>query len=271
MLSIIISSYKEDFFQSISKNIAKTIGNVEYEIVQIWNPNTMSICQAYNIGAEKAKYDKLLFIHEDIKFLEKNWGEILLAKYFSLPNLGVIGVAGSMKKYLYPTGFMTGNKTDSFMYVFHSKKLDEIKYENNNNLIPQKIKVIDGVFMGMHKNVWEDIKFNEKIKGFHFYDMDFSLRASYKYQNYLVPDCPIAHYSRGGFNNKWIEQSFKFHKKKYYNFDEVICKEDLNILRRTWYKRLSEENISIINKVRFILKMGVGLGSRRALINFLFS
>ena len=50
MISIVISSYQPHFFAALEKNIVETIG-VTYEIVQIYNPGTMGICEAYNKGA----------------------------------------------------------------------------------------------------------------------------------------------------------------------------------------------------------------------------
>ena len=43
MLSIIVSSYQPKLFQELQKNIEATIGNIIYEVVQVWNPNKMSI------------------------------------------------------------------------------------------------------------------------------------------------------------------------------------------------------------------------------------
>ena len=68
----------------------------------------MSISAAYNKGARKAKYNYLLFIHEDIKFLENNWGQELLQSHNSNDNIGIIGLAGGTKKFPLPTGFESG-------------------------------------------------------------------------------------------------------------------------------------------------------------------
>ena len=53
MISIIVSSYRSEMFNALSSNIDRTIGNTIYEIIQVWNPNTMSIAQAYNKGAKE--------------------------------------------------------------------------------------------------------------------------------------------------------------------------------------------------------------------------
>ena len=71
MLSIIISSYQPHYYTALEKNIAATCG-VEYELIKIDNPGLMGLCQAYNKGAEKAKYEYLLFLHEDVNVLTVN-------------------------------------------------------------------------------------------------------------------------------------------------------------------------------------------------------
>ena len=109
MLSIIISSYQESLYSALEKNIAQTIG-ISYEIIKIYNPNKMGICEAYNIGASKAKYDFLLFIHEDILFHTKNWGELLI-NHLNKENTGVIGIAGSNYVPRTPSSWsVSGNK-----------------------------------------------------------------------------------------------------------------------------------------------------------------
>jgi hypothetical protein len=79
MLSIIISSYQKHYFDQLVENIRETIGeDFQYEIIQMWNPNVMSITEAYNSGAGKSRYENLLFLHEDIIFYTRNWGKRLL-------------------------------------------------------------------------------------------------------------------------------------------------------------------------------------------------
>ena len=74
MLSIIVSSYQPENFSALEKNIAETCG-VDYELIKIDNPGIMGIPKAYNKGAKKARFENLLFLHEDVLFHTQNWGE----------------------------------------------------------------------------------------------------------------------------------------------------------------------------------------------------
>lgn len=268
MLSIIISSYKPDYFSALEKNIAETCG-VPYEIIKVDNPGIMGICEAYNNGAAKAGYEYLLFLHEDVEFMHKNWGKFLTKTYFALPKVGVIGIAGASRKFKMAYGY-------GFSKIF----LDEIfvnvgdengKFYHKENNLPTKIKVIDGVFMAVKKDIWQEFKFNSKfLRGFHFYDIDFSLRISEKYQNYLIPNIGLIHFSKGKFGNDWVKEAIRFNKKSNYNFDPITETEKKQV-RKDWYQRLKNEPISFTNRLRYILALGTDRFSRQAMQEFLFS
>lgn len=246
-------------------NIDETIGNIEYEVIKEFNPGIFSISNVYNRGAKKAKYRTLLFIHEDIEFLNKDWGTILM-KCFELKNVGVIGVAGGVKKSLLPTGHDQG--IDEFRKVFVSHKRDEAISRSNVSQ-PFKIKTLDGVFLAMTKEIWQEYRFNEAIEGFHFYDLDISLRTSRKYQNYIIPNIPVIHFSIGRFDNNWVETCLKFHKNNY-PFDDFDTKE-ISVIRRFWFKRLLKEDIGIGNRIKFIMKMRLDKKSMRDGFNFILA
>ena len=96
MLSIIVCSVNRKYLLNFEKNVAETIGdNVEYEILAIDNKvMRLSICAAYNRAASEARYPYLLFIHEDVEFLEKGWWAKVMPQ-LSKPDCGVIGFAGT--------------------------------------------------------------------------------------------------------------------------------------------------------------------------------
>lgn len=265
MLSIIISSYKPKLYTALEKNIAETCGII-YEIIKVDNPGVMGICKAYNLGAEKSKYKNLLFLHEDVKFISNNWGERLV-KQLNIENTGAIGLAGSEKRYRLPYGFYSGRAYQNYMYLHHYG--EEISNTNlNNNFI--NIKVIDGVFMAMKKEIFEKFKFNEQLKGFHFYDIDLSIRTSEKYNNYLATYIRLEHFSKGNFGNQWIKACLKFHKEYHYNYDSYNPKE-LRDIRNFWYDRLTDEEINIINRIRFSFNMGCNKDTLKSCLNFIFS
>lgn len=267
MISIIISSYQPPYFSALEKNIALTCG-IPYEIIKIDNLGLMGICEAYNRGAEKSKYEFLLFLHEDVKFNSQNWGQALIQRSISLTELGVIGLAGAKRRFniCYGYGFSHIFFDEVFIFVHHKS---HIKSNKKKTEIPIEVKVIDGVFMGMPKNIWEEVKFDESLEGFHFYDIDFTLRASEKYKNYLIRDIDFVHYSEGKFDNSWIKAAIKFQKRMYKNLDIPTPLERKKI-RKDWYSRLKKEDISFFNRLRYCIALGFDRYSRSKMKDFLF-
>ena len=246
MLSIIVSSYNSAMFEALQKNIEETIG-IKYEIIKIHNPGLMGICTAYNKGASLANYENLLFVHEDVIFKSINWGKILIEKYFTLEKVGVLGLAGAKKKFHLPYGWGYPNDNEKFVFVSHPN--DSII--NYNYQSPIKIKVIDGVFLALKKDVWAEIKFDENIEGFHFYDIDISLRASEQYNNYIIPDIALFHHSHGNYNNNWMKSAIQLNKKNYKNYDKCT-QQELTLIRQMWYKRLRNKNIQFSYRIIYL-------------------
>ena len=206
MISIIISSYQPHYFSALEKNIAETCG-VPYEILKIENPGKMGICEAYNIGAEKAKYENLLFVHEDVLFETQNWGEILV-DYLQTENIGCIGVAGGDYLPIAPSSWLS-SENHSFAFLIQNNK--ENKPQLINTALDKKnVLMLDGVFLATRKNVFLQNKFSDNyLHSYHGYDIDFSLKIAEKYKNYVINDILIEHFSQGNFDNAWANEIIK--------------------------------------------------------------
>ena len=224
MLSIIISSYQAHYLINVKKNIAETIGDdFNYEIISIDNKGVYSLCQAYNIGATKAKYENLLFIHEDILFETKNWGTVLLA-ILNLDNCGVVGVAGGNYYGFVPASWW--NTKTKFLH-FKQVNNDHITFNNRVNFTKdnEEAKAIDGVFLACKKKVYNEIKFDERIKGYHGYDLIFSLQVAKKYQNYVTSKILIQHLSPGNLTKDWFVSILTVRKLIGFDKTSIIDKE----------------------------------------------
>lgn len=213
MISIIISSYQQFLFSDLEKNIAETCG-VPYEIIRIDNPNLMSITEAYNRGAERANYDYLLFIHEDVLFRTNNWGEKLIA-HLADESVGVIGVAGSSYVPKAPCGWnVYDEKYNHFNFIQNNKQKNNEVFSSSFKKKIEKIEVfaIDGVFLATKKKVHYRFPFNEDVIGFHGYDLAFSLQIAKKYQNYVISDILIEHFSLGNTDVNWFNSNINVRK-----------------------------------------------------------
>ena len=81
--------------------------------------------------------------------------------------------------------------------------------------VVKNIQALDGVFIGMHRNVWEAVRFDEAtFDGFHVYDIDFSYRAHLAgYRLAVSMDLLLVHFSTGGYDLKWQTENQKFLRK----------------------------------------------------------
>jgi hypothetical protein len=208
MISIVISSYLPHYFSALEKNIAETIG-MPYEIIRIDNPGLMGICEAYNNGAAKSQYDYLLFTHEDILFKTENWGQKLIA-HLDQKQTGIIGLAGSSYVPSAPSSWTVSEKYNVVNILQGNKENSESFPIRTTKQNRNKVFAVDGVFLGIKKENYLDFKFNDHLlKGFHGYDLDFSLRVSEKLQNYVVDDILIQHFSGGNLDKKWLDSNIK--------------------------------------------------------------
>lgn len=220
MLSIIISSYQQPYYDQLVKNISETIGDgIVYEIIQMWNPNLMSITKAYNLGAEKSQYDNLLFIHEDLIFHTQTWGEKLIT-HLNKENVGIIGLAGSSYVPAAPSSWTVAEKYNFINILQGSKENNQSVHLKTTQQNMTEVFAVDGVFMAIKKKNYLDIKFNEDLLGFHGYDLDFSLRCSKKFQNYIIDDILIEHFSKGNQTKEWFDTNIKIKQNLKFNFNK---------------------------------------------------
>jgi len=214
MISIIICSIRESYFDSLKANIQETIGFSDYEIIKIDNLiDKLSITQAYNKGIEKSKFDYQLFIHEDIIFHTLNWGEILLSIFRENCRIGLIGIAGAKYKSLVPSAFWhTEEKMLNINLIQHYKnKKTSLLYKGFENKNLEEVVVIDGVFIALKKST--GVKFNENIKGFHCYDLGISIDTlEKKHLIYVTNQILIEHFSIGNTNLNFLKSVIDFHK-----------------------------------------------------------
>ena len=216
MLSIIICSRTEYISQKFQENVKNTIGT-DYEIIVIGNvKNKYSIFEAYNLGIKKSIGDYWCFIHDDIFIQTNNWGKRIEEVFSINPEFGLLGIAGGKIKTKMPSAWWdTGNNVLK-LKQHHWDGSSEIWDQGFEDDEIEEVAAIDGVFMAMRKN--EQITFDEKLKGFHNYDIYLSLKHHILNKKVIVTNrIFIEHFSQGNLDKSWLEATSLFHKlyKKY--------------------------------------------------------
>lgn len=179
------------------------------EIIEIVN-NGESLTTAYNRGLNQAKYDIVVFCHDDILLETKQWGHKLLKMFSKHPEYGIIGVAGT--KFLSSTGQWWENRKKMYGRVAHTHEGKSwlSSYSDDLNQELEEVVLVDGVFFAVDKSKIK-ASFNEKYEGFHFYDVTFCV------DNYLkgvkvgvTTMVRVNHKSIGMTNEAWEANRVKF-------------------------------------------------------------
>jgi len=190
--------------------IEKSCGLRNVEVIPFENPGTHSLTEAYNIILEQASNDIVVLCHDDIYFEKGNWGNKVIKHFKRNPDYGIIGVAGS--KYMPKTGMWWEVQTEMIGIVNHEhegKKWTSKYSESKGNKLDDTV-IVDGLFMVVNKPNLKT-NFNEEVKGFHFYEVDFCFR------NFLEGvkvgvfyDVRITHKSIGMTNEQWEKNRQQF-------------------------------------------------------------
>lgn len=234
--------------------VKKTSGLNNIEMLIYENNNEMSLTQVYNKGLLEATNDIVVFMHDDIHILTKNWGKILLSHYTNT-NYGILGVAGS--KMLPQNGVWWTSRESMYGCVRHTDGnktwLNEYSYNFGNRI--KDVVVVDGVFFSCHKNRIKK-HFDESYDGFHFYDISFCFDNFKEDVEIGVHfDISIIHKSVGETNDKWEENRQKFISREASNLPQTST---IDILYNTPNIKLKKEKkLAIIiptkNKVNELL------------------
>ena len=202
MLTVAYSTreHKPEFIEYLKKSS----GYKKLEVIEKVNKGDKSLSEIYNEILSESKTDIILFCHDDIYFDTTSWYNKLI-KHFEKSDFGIIGMAGTTSMPESGMWWQDRKKMVGIVNHEHEGKKWESKYSDSiGNSILQTI-IIDGLFMAVDKRKLKK-NFNEKFKGFHFYDIPFC------FENYLegvkigiITNIRITHKSIGMTNEQWEE------------------------------------------------------------------
>lgn len=217
MISLIICSRKPDIPAELKQNIAETIG-CEYELVIIDNSrNKYNIFQAYNEGVRLSKGEILCFMHDDVFFHSKEWGNLVINYFEHYSLLGCIGVAGSHLLLDTPSSFWH-SEANSLHYYDRDEKgglllIDTGAKKKDKDF--DEVASVDGLWMCVRKSLFETISYDDSgFHGFHCYDSDICMqiqKAGFKIG--VVYDVLIEHVGLGTKNTSYFESIRLWHQK----------------------------------------------------------
>jgi hypothetical protein len=274
MISFIVCSVNDNYLDELIESIKYTC-TAAYEVIIIDNKvDKLSLTDAYNKGSAKANFPHLIFLHEDIKFLNIGWNASLIS-ILSNEEIGITGVAGSTYLPIVPSGWYLPKEEFNKVFIHQGFKYKEapLRFDNHgNDLTP--VFLLDGVFLAMRKEVWLEFPFNEKLDGFHAYDVDICQRVSTKYQNIFTNQIELIHYSEGKVDQVYFDALLHY-KTQYldFNYSKRNYSLELSILKQFYLNlRCYYDKTICIEKIKPFKTMKIlGFRSYFSFIKFLWN
>ncbi|UYZ61369.1 glycosyltransferase family protein [Hymenobacter weizhouensis] len=217
MLSLIICTRDPVALQAVSQSATATIG-VPHEIVAVDNSQGQyGICEAYNVGATRAQYELLCFMHEDIRFHTPGWGRIV-TDILQDPTVGVLGVTGGQYQVAAPAAWWGCGLDlcrENVLNLFEDGHT-ELDLRNPEGAKLTDVAVVDGLWMCSRKEVWQQYPFDSQtFTEFHFYDIDYCTEIFLHGLRVCVTfEVLIEHHSRGSVNKSWVRNALKYQEKR---------------------------------------------------------
>ena len=177
-----------------------TEDNSQVEQIVFKENNKQSLHKVYNKAIDFALQEdvqRLVLVHDDV--ILESYSERKLDKLFK--KFDVIGCAGSTEAslklpalwHLMGGGFGSGNLHGA---VAHGD--EEQKHMTAFGVYPKRVVLLDGVFLAIHRRVFEKIRFDEDCPSkWHFYDLDYSMQCHKAGFKLGVGDILITHNSPG--------------------------------------------------------------------------
>lgn len=262
MISLIVCSRCPDKLDSLKKNVAKTIG-AEYEFVIIDNSdNRYNIFSAYNEGVARSKGDILCFMHEDLVFHSKKWGNNVIA-HFDNNEIGLIGVAGGT--YLPKVPLITWWDSNCTGHIIQGMTIENHYYrllpiyknskERDEKKNASEVVAVDGMWFCIKKSMFDRIRFDENtFHGFHCYDLDICMQVLGQNKKIeVVFDILIEHKSTGCKDDKFYDNLLIWYKKWEHCLPKTCINTPQKYLSRDmtfadYYKAKCEEADELLRK-----------------------
>jgi len=142
-----------------------------YELILVDNTSNSfdSMTDALNYAGEKASGDYLMFVHQDVYLIGNDWLKKSITYLKTLDKLGVAGVIGLTDK----KDLLKPQRRINVIYHGYPPS----KVEKCGNLIkyPTEVQTLDEMLLIVPKKVFDKIRFDSKLRGWHLYAVDYCL------------------------------------------------------------------------------------------------
>jgi tetratricopeptide (TPR) repeat protein len=209
-ISVVVCSVDAAKFQRVSALYHRLLTGVTHEVLGIHDAR--SLCEAYNRALRDARGDVVIFSHDDVDILAPDFAARLVA---ALGRFDVIGVAGATRA-AGPAWSWAGHP-HVHGWITHRSAADGDWLVSISSPWPVVggAQVLDGVLLAGWRRAFEAVQFDAAtFDGFHFYDVDFTLRAARAgWRLGICADLLLVHESEGRFDADWSRYADRFRAK----------------------------------------------------------
>jgi len=206
MISIFFSTRKTDI--AYTKHIMDNCLLEGVQIAGIENPGLYSLAEIYNQCIAKAEYDIILLIHDDL-ILSKGFDKKILLHFKENPEYAILGLAGTNVIPQSGIWWESWHLMVGGVWHLHEGNTYESRYSPHKDRVVETA-MIDGLFIALDRNKIK-YAFDERIGGFHFYDLAFCLLNSKEgIKIGIMPNIKVTHKSIGRVGSEWEALKTRF-------------------------------------------------------------
>ena len=207
MIYYVISCIDKTKYEKYLKPSIESFVNIENRLILMEGKG--NIFQKYNHAIDPLKKnltkdDVVIFLHDDVTILDKNFEEKIKLFFKYKSNIGVAGVIGTTQ---FPE---EGGWWHSDRRVYgRGKILQSHPKKENYWMIDREgmfdnLVAVDGCMLCFSYNFLKDYSFDEKtFKNFNFYDVDSCFECLKSGFDVGIIDVSIQHESEGGLSPSW--------------------------------------------------------------------
>lgn len=198
------------------RHLRRSCGVERLEILYRVNPGRWPLSTLYNDFLAAASHEVVCLLHDDLRFARgSNWGRRLLEAFARWPEYAVLGPAGGLA--IPDSGIYWTAMNEMVGEVRHrlQGRLQLQRYSAPSDE-PLDVLVLDGLLLAVHRRRIAQ-GFDERLRGFHFYDMAFTLAQSLAHQGPAatgkcgaLTGLGVTHLSGGNNNHLFFEQRDAF-------------------------------------------------------------
>lgn len=175
-----------------------------------------SMCKKYNRAIDMIGDYRgwVCFRHDDLEI--KTAPDVVQARLRQAYDRGqlVAGVIGTFNLDYLMHWWVPDREVNGVGYI-----LQKVLDENKKPVVPEKcyemkewvgfhdgVATVDGCVIWIHTDAFKKIRFDEKIKGYHFYDVDICLQALRNKIGVCTVPITVCHESAGDFDRKKMDE-----------------------------------------------------------------